>query len=315
MGMPQPIVLITEPLATGPLDWIRARADVREIRNTRPSTEDLTPAQALVVRTYTRVDEALLDRAPNLRVVARAGVGLDNIDVEACRARGVRVVHTPAANTEAVVEYVISMMLGTLRPIERLEQPISGADWKDQRDRAISPRSCVGARLGLVGMGRIGSRVARCARALCMRVAYNDLLEIDPQLRAGATPVQLDSLAKESEVISVHVDGRDENTHLLDASFFSKLRDDVVLINASRGHVIDTDAAVAFAASHPGVRLILDVHDPEPVPLDSALWHQPNITITPHIGAGTRQAKETMSWVVRDVMRVLDGETPHHPAW
>lgn len=315
MGMPQPIVLITEPLAAEPLDWIRDRADVREIHNTRPTEQDLRTAEALVVRTYTRVDEVLLDRAPNLRVVARAGVGLDNIDVEACRARGVRVVHTPAANTEAVVEYVISMMLDTLRPIERLDRPISGADWKDRRDRAISPRSCVGTKLGLVGMGRIGSRVARCGAALSMRVAYNDLLEIDPQLRAGATPTQLDTLAKESEVISVHVDGRDENTHLLGASFFGSLRRDVVLINASRGHVIDTDAAIAFAASNPESRLILDVHDPEPVPLDSALWNQPNITITPHIGAGTRQAKETMSWVVRDVMRVLDGETPHHPAW
>lgn len=313
--MPPPVVLITEPLAPPPLEWIRARADTRYSDGPDPSDRDLASAEGLVVRTYTRVDRALLDRAPNLRVVARAGVGLDNIDLDACRQRGVRVVHTPAANTEAVVEYVISMMLQTLRPIDRLESPIDAAAWRARRDEAITPHSCVATPIGIIGMGRIGARVARCAEALSMRVAYTDLLEIDPQLRAGAKPMDLGTLAKESRVISVHVDGRDGNRHLLDASIFAKLRDDVVLINASRGFVIDTQAAIEFARSHPDARLILDVHDPEPVPTDSALWELPNVTITPHIGAGTRQAKEAMSWVVRDLMRVLEGEPPHHPAW
>lgn len=312
--MPRPTVLITEPLAQAPRDWLRERADVCDIHDTTPSDEDLRGIQALIVRTYTRVDAALLERAPNLRVVARAGVGLDNIDLDACRRAGVRVVHTPAANTEAVVEYVISTMMGALRQIATVDRPIDPATWRSQRDKAISPTSCVGTQLGIIGLGRIGSRVAQCARALSMRVAFNDLVEIDPQLRWGAEPMELSTLARTAQVLTIHVDGREENRSIFSEPFLSQLREDVILINASRGHVLDTRATIDFARAKPNARLFLDVHDPEPIPTDSPLWELPNVTLTPHIAAGTRQAKEAMSWVVRDVVRVLDGEPPHHPA-
>jgi phosphoglycerate dehydrogenase-like enzyme len=312
--MPPPTVLITESIATAPLQWLGSHAQVIIADSTGPTQAQLAQAQALVVRTYTQVDMPLLDRMPNLRVVARAGVGLDNIDVAACRARGIEVVHTPEANTHAVVEYVISMMLQTLRPIERMEECTDVADWGIQRAKGVSARTCVGTRLGIVGLGRIGSRVARVAIALGMEIMYTDLLEIDLADRCGATPCDLITLVQSCEVISIHVDGNDSNQHLFNEQIFAALRPDVVLINAARGFVIDTDCAIAFARANPRARLILDVHDPEPIPSDSELWTQSNMILTPHIGAGTASAKETMSWVVRDVMRVLNNEPPHHPA-
>jgi D-3-phosphoglycerate dehydrogenase len=207
------------------------------------------------------------------------------------------------------------MMLQTLRPIDRISAPLDQALWTQHRADAVTPRSCVGATLGIIGLGQIGRRVAHVASALGMRVLYHDIVDIDPDARAGATPCDLHTLAQQSDVISIHVDGRSDNKHLLGSKFFNALRPSAVLINAARGFVIDTDAACVFARSNPDATLILDVHDPEPIPEGSALWSLPNAILTPHIAAGTREAKEAMSWVVRDVVRVLNGEPPHHPAY
>lgn len=307
-----PRVLIAESLSPEPLGWLGQHC-ITELAT--PTPERLARADALIVRTYTRVDDRLLEQAPRLRVVARAGVGLDNIDLQACKARNIPVVYTPQANTLAVVEYVTSMMLSALRPIDRLTQPLPAEQWNARRQGAVCPRSCVGATLGILGMGRIGTRVAAVGTALGMEVAYTDIREIQPALRCGAQPVDLHTLAARSAVISVHVDARPTNHHLLDRSFFSQLCPDVVLINAARGFVLDTRAACAFAGSHPDACLVLDVHDPEPIEPDSPLWALPNVVLTPHIGAGTAGAKEAMSWVVRDVVRVLNNEPPEYPAY
>lgn len=312
--MDLPVVLIPEPLAQAPLDWLSERARIIHPESQTISDDELAQADALIVRTYTKVDRSLLDRAPNLRVIARAGVGLDNIDLDACKSRSIPVVHTPAANTEAVVEYVLSMMLGALRPIVQLDHQIDPSQWGSFRDDAITPGTCVGTSLGIIGMGRIGQHVARCATALGMKPMYNDLIQIDPDNRHGASPQKLDTIARDCRVITIHIDGREENRKILDDTFFNQLRDDVILINASRGMVMDTQAAARFAQTHHSATLILDVHDPEPIPEDSLLWSLPNVTLTPHIAAGTRQAKEAMSWVVRDVVRVLNAEAPEYPA-
>ncbi len=309
----RPIVVIAEPIARAPRAWLASHAQVIEASSTNedPFFASLTNARGLVVRTYTKVDQALLSRAPNLRVVARAGVGLDNIDLCACEKQGVIVVHTPSANTNAVVEYVTQIMLASLRQIEAIDTPdtpISPADWHALRERAITPRSCVGATLGIIGHGKIGSALASVARALQMNVIIHDS---DP---AQTQSVLLKELAEESDVISVHVDGRASNHHCLSSSFFESLKPDVILINSSRGFVIDDLAAAAFARSNPNSKLIFDVHTPEPIAVDSPLNSIANIVRTPHIAAATKDAKEAMSWVVRDVVRVLNNQEPMHPA-
>ena len=310
-----PIVLITEPIAHQPLAWLGERCETQLINpNDIGFHEALEIARALVVRTYTTIDQAFLDSAPNLRVVARAGVGLDNIDLEACTRAGVRVVHTPRANAMAVVEYTISMLMRVLRPIELLSPSSDLKAWHALREAAITPGSVVGTPIGIVGCGYIGSRVARAAAALGMEVFYRDLDEIDSSQTHGAKPLELEQLLQKCQCICVHVDGRPGNHGLFDADAFLMMRDDAILINASRGMVVDPAAAYDFATTHPRSTLVLDVHNPEPITCEYPLLGLPNVHLTPHIAAATAHAKTGMSWVVRDVWAVLTGVEPEHPA-
>lgn len=314
--MSKPIVVVTEPLASEPLEWIANRSTL--IQSDPSETAEfhaaLRSAQALIVRTYTIVDDQLLEQAPALKVVGRAGVGLDNIDLDACKARGIIVVHTPNSNTSAVVEYVTQMMLGVIRPLAKIDPTAHGADWHELRKSAVSMRCSADSTLGIVGMGQIGSAMARIGSALSMRVLYNDIREIPQNERFGAAPVSLDELCSQADVVSIHVDGTLSNKHLIASAFFDQLKDHAIVINTARGFVIDDEAAARFAQTHPNATLILDVFTPEPIASTSPFLKLPNVICTPHIGAGTQCAKTEMSWVVRDVMRVLDGEAPHHPA-
>jgi len=317
--MPPPTIIIAEPIAPAPLAWLKAHGRVLiappDDRSALLALLESDPPDALVVRTYTIVDAQLLEKAPALKVIARAGVGLDNIDLEACRSRSIPVVHTPRANTQAVVEYVTQMMLAALRPIVRIgDRSIENQGWHALRQHAITPRSVVGARLGIIGFGQIGSTLAPVATALGMEVVFHDLdqeIVCDPQL---ARRVELDELAKTCDVISIHVDGRASNHRAFAEAFFAQLKPDAIVINSSRGFVIDPQAAANFAKSNPMATLIIDVHDPEPITPDSPMLGRKNVILTPHIAAGTQSAKEQMSWVVRDVVRVLNGQAPEFPA-
>ncbi len=310
--MTTPLVLITEPIATEPQAWIENHCRVVALKvEDAGFDEALAQAHALIVRTYTVVDQQLLDQAPNLKVIGRAGVGLDNIDLKTCTAHNIRVVHTPHANAMSVVEYMISMLITTLRPIKSLPGPVNQEQWHEQRHHAITPGSIVGTSLGIIGLGSIGSHLAHAATALGMNVHYTDLRPIDsPHARSQS----MDALLAGNRCVCLHVDGRDENQGLIGDAEFAQMRDDVIFINASRGFVVDSDAAVRFAKTNPNAILVLDVHDPEPIAPDSALFGLDNIILTPHIAAATHQAKTAMSWVVRDVWAVLEGQEPNHPA-
>jgi len=311
-----PIVVLAEPIAPEPRHWLSKRVGLIEspVNHRERLFKDLAKAHALIVRSYTIVDQQLLNHAPNLRVVARAGAGLDNIDLDACKARNISVVYTPQANIQAVVEYVITMMLTALRPITRIQGPTDSIRWHALRQSAIAPRTCVGARLGIIGFGRIGSALGCVAQGLGMKVVYHDLRNIPEPDRCCCTPTSLTDLAKSSDVISIHVDGRESNRHLLGADFFNQLKEHVILLNTARGFVIHPPSARAFAQMHPQATLIFDVHDPEPIASDFPFHTTENVISTPHIAAGTQKAKEQMSWVVRDVLRVLEGHRPEFPA-
>ncbi len=314
--MPLPTVIETEPLAKAPRDWLAQRTNLIHCPHTDTARLHnlLADAQGLVIRTYTTVGDELLNHAPSLRVVARAGVGLDNIDLDACRQRKVTVVHTPHANTQAVVEYIASTLLSSTRSIQTLDHTYAGSDWHSLRERAISEKSVASQTLGIIGLGRIGSRVASLGKALSMRVVYTDLRNIPEPDRSGAECVSMDELLAISDSITVHVDGRKENHHLINQSAFARMKPEVLFINTSRGFVVDPAAVHQFAQTNPNAKIVLDVHDPEPMIHSSPLINQPNITLTPHIAAGTKQAKETMSWVVKDLMRVLNNKPPTHRA-
>ena len=267
----------------------------------------------MLVRTYTRVDGPFLDAAPNLKVVARAGVGLDNIDVEQCRSRGIEVVHTPDANTQSVVEYVVALLMDAIRPRVFLDKPMDLDAWKAARAELTAPKQLADLTVGIYGFGRIGSRMAQVLGVFgAGAVLGHDVRDI--AVTHGAEMVDRERLLAESDIITVHVDGRDENLGLLGTDAFGRMKPGVVLINTSRGMVVDAHACAEFMIGHAGAQALLDVHDPEPFDPAYPLLDIANVHLAPHLASCTATAKEHMSWVVRDLWAVLSGGTPAHPA-
>ncbi|MFW5682616.1 MAG: NAD(P)-dependent oxidoreductase [Phycisphaeraceae bacterium] len=313
----QPRVVITETLRDEAAHWLAQRCEVVWHKHDEDGFDDaIADAQGLVVRTYTQVNEELLDKAPNLKVVGRAGVGLDNIDVEACRARGIEVVYTPDANTQAVVEYVLGLMLDHVRPRSPLPVSVSGSKFHELRQSEVG-RQLDRLTLGILGHGRIGRRVGAVAHVLGMNVHVCDLLSEAQLRKASEYPFEFvdhDKLYRESDILTIHVDGRPGNRQMIGASVLDRLKEGVLLINAARGMLVDANALAQWARDHPDSAAVLDVHDPEPPPAEYSLYGLPNVRLLPHLASRTDTAMANMSWVVRDVAAVLEGETPKAPA-
>lgn len=313
--MSKPLAIVTEELDDAAFAWLAERCEaVRCGVNDAAFAGLLARADGLVIRTYTRVDAALLAKAPKLKVVGRAGVGLDRVDIPACTARGVKVLSTPDANSSAVAELVFAYALDALRPRLFLDKAIDEARWRALRGELTAAKQLEESTLGILGLGRVGGRVARIGVAMNMRVIYHDLREIAEAERRGASPVGLEQLFEQSDVLTVHIDGRPSNKNFVNAPLLARLKADAVLINTSRGFVMDTAALAEFLQGHTAASAILDVHEPEPIDASNPLLGLANAHLAPHLGAATAKAHTNMSWVVRDVWRVLSGETPEFPA-
>lgn len=315
MGTRHPVILVTEHLSQSAIEWLQARSTLIRRSTDHPEfINNLAMANALIVRTYTTVDENLLEKAPGLKVVGRAGAGLDNIDVAACRARGIQVVYTPEANTQAVVEYVIALIFDAMRPCTSLNQPVDAATWNALRAETVGTRELRSVTLGILGLGRIGRRLAQVSHPLMRNILYHDLEEIPIEHRHGAEPVAVEELFSRADVISIHVDGREANLRFVSDRLISRMKPDVVLVNTSRGFVVDAQALADFLRLHPAATAMLDVHDPEPFGDDYPLLECPNARLFPHLASRTTAALENMSWVVRDVVAALEDRPPEHPA-
>ncbi|MCH2148068.1 MAG: hypothetical protein MK095_01400 [Phycisphaerales bacterium] len=305
----RPVVILAEPIEAASKEWLAARVELIEAGPEEHAFNHWLPeAAGIVVRTATQVDAAMLDAAPGLRVIARAGVGLDNIDQEACEARGIAVVHTPDANTQAVAEYVMTLVMDALRPRDVLVDAPSTDDWHALRSVERAHRQMDECRFGILGFGRIGQRVARMASAVGFQMFYTDLLSIDESNRSGATPLPLEELLSTSDVLSIHVDGRRSNHGLLDARHIAMLPPTSLLVNTSRGCVVEAGPLRERLRTMPMFRAILDVHDVEPIPEDESMLGMPNVTLLPHNAARTTTALSNMSRVVEDLARHLGVE-------
>jgi phosphoglycerate dehydrogenase-like enzyme len=269
----------------------------------------------LLVRTYTKVGPALLDKAPKLRVVGRGGVGIENIDVKACRARGIEVVYTPDANTLAVGDFVFGYMLQLLRPwLIFRQRAYTPAEFKRVRNTTYG-RQLNELTIGILGMGRVGRRVGHIAAlGFGMRVIYNDLLDVANQLDFSATAVDKPTLYREADVLTIHVDMRPGNEHLVGREQIALMKRDAILINAARGEVLDEHALAEALRANRIAGAAIDVFAPEPPAADFPLLGLDNEILTPHVASRTRTAMENMSWVVRDLVSVLRGEKPKYPA-
>ncbi len=268
----------------------------------------LAEVEALIVRNRTRVDRELLAAAPALRVVGRLGVGLDNIDLEACRARGIAICPATGANDVAVAEYTIAAMLILLRGAFFATAAVLDGSWP--REASIG-REAMGRTLGLVGFGRIAREVAARARALGMAIGSFDPLlpRDDPAWTSVARQPSLEDLLEAADVVSLHVPLTAETRGLLDAARIARMRPGAVLINTARGPVVDAAAVVTALREGRLAGAALDVFDPEPPGPDllETLRGCPNLILTPHIAGITVESNRRVSTMVADaVRRVLE---------
>lgn len=268
---------------------------------------------ALIVRTHTRVSRELLAAGRRLRVVGVAGVGTDLVDTAAAAALGIRVVNTPGAATEAVADLTLALILLLLRPVPRLAAAYQRGEFWVARDQPHGPELNE-LTVGIVGMGRIGSRVGRiCAAGFGARVLYNDIVPVGP-FDFPAESVDKPTLWARSDVVSLHVPLTDLTRHLINADVLARMRPSARLINTARGAVVDTMALTAALQQGRLAGAALDVTDPEPLPPDHPLFACDRCLLTPHVAARTPGGLRRMSGVVDDVLAVLSGTAGRSPA-
>jgi (S)-sulfolactate dehydrogenase len=268
----------------------------------------LAAARGLVVRNRTRVDAELLDAAPNLKVVGRLGVGLDNIDLKVCEARGVTVCPATGANDAAVGEWVIATAMLLLRGAFLLTTQMLNGDWP--RTEAMGHETA-GKTLGLVGFGRIARHTARLAQALGMQVvAYDPFVSADDNCWKTISRIdELFALLRTADIVSLHVPLDESTRHLLGEESIAQMKKGAILVNASRGGVLDENALITALKSGRLRGAALDVFENEPLTASSAakFAELPNLILTPHIGGVTIESNQRVSQVTMDnVRRVLE---------
>jgi glyoxylate reductase len=267
-----------------------------------PLAEPRPDVEALAVVAQV-VDDRLLDLLPNLRIVANYGVGYDGVDVEACARRGVAVTNTPGVLDAATADLAFGLLLAARRRIVEGDRYVRDGRWgTDWAEAVLLADEVSGATLGIVGLGRIGSAVARRARAFDMRVLYT---RRSPDNES--TP--LDEVLAEADVVSLHVPLTEETHGLIDARRLALMRDGTCLVNTARGAIVDEEALVRELVSG-RLRAGLDVFAHEPsVPRE--LLDLPNVVLTPHIGSGTRATREAMTRVLVDnLLAAREGREP-----
>lgn len=281
--------------------WI---VDAKTGRTAPALALDLADADALIVRSATKVDKALIDAAPHLRVIARAGTGVDNVDVDAASARGIVVMNAPGANSVSVAEHTVALMLALARGVPAADASMKRGQWEKSRFTGSELR---GKTLGIAGLGRVGQEVATRAHAFCMDViAHDPFIGAQTAADLGVELVSLDELFRRSDYLSLHLPSVPATRRIVNAARLAQCQQGMRLINTARGDLIDEAALVAALESGQVAAAALDVFDVEP-PRESKLISMPQVIATPHIAASTREAQELVGTetaaAVRDFLR------------
>lgn len=250
-------------------------------------TKHVADIHALIVRSATKVRKDMIDAAKNLKVIGRAGVGLDNIDVEYAKSKGIKVINTPGATSISVAELTIGLILAVMRKIAYGDRETRNGNWPKKKCKGIE---MYGKTLGIIGFGRIGKEVAKRAKAFGMRVIYNKVHRLDEatEKELGVEYRDLDTLISEADVITLHVPLTPETKHMINEERIAKMKDGAIIVNASRGGIVDEVALYNALKSGKLYGAALDVYENEPLK-ESKLFELDNVVLTPHIGA---QAKE-----------------------
>jgi D-3-phosphoglycerate dehydrogenase / 2-oxoglutarate reductase len=308
----RPRILVSDPLAEDGLARLREHADV-EVRTKLPEA-DLVAAigdfDALIVRSETRVTAPVLQAASKLRVVGRAGVGVDNIDVATATARGILVVNAPRGNIVAAAEHAMGLLLALARNIPQADASVRRGEWQRSKYTGVEIR---GKTLGIVGLGNIGSEVAWRAQGLEMTViAFDPAVAAERAEQFNVELVSLDDLFRRADFISIHAPLVEATRNLVDARVLGLAKPGARLVNAARGGIVDEAALYRALVDGPLAGAAADVFLKEPVG-ENPLLTLPNFVATPHIAASTVEAQVSVAFdVAEEVLAVLRGELPRH---
>ena len=271
-------------------------------------TDWLQEADALYSAGNIRIDEALLQKAPKLQVIAQASVGYDNIDVEACRAHNVKIGNTPGVLVNAVADIAYGLLIDTARGIVRGHLHAKSGLWGERKAMGLGVDLC-GKTLGVVGFGDIGSAIAKRAQASGMRVIYHNRHRRLNDTALGAAYVPWEELLQTADFIVVAVTLNPSTKGMFDEAAFAAMKDGVRFVNISRGRVVDTDALYHALKNGKVAAAGLDVTEPEPLPGDHPLLTLPNITVTPHMASATEETRDEMALVTaQNIVAALSGQ-------
>lgn len=305
--MPQPPkVVVADPIAEDGLAILRERACVEVLGQPAQLAEAIRDADALLVRSETRVTSELLQKAEKLKVIGRAGAGVDAIDVPAATARGIVVVNAPGGNAVAAAEHTLALMFALARRLAPADAAMKRGEWA--RSKYVGTE-LTGKTLGLIGLGRVGSEVARRAQGLDMRVLVFDPYVPDEHIRhLGLEPVELDALLPSVDFVSLHVPLTEATRGILDKRRIGTLRPGSFVINCARGGLVDNAALLAALDQGRLAGAGVDVFEHEPVDPNDPLARHPKVVATPHLGASTVEAQANVAvQVAHEILAVLEG--------
>jgi D-3-phosphoglycerate dehydrogenase len=300
-------VLVAENIGTSGVELLKRHFDV-DVGVNGDIAERIGDYDGLIVRSATKVTAELIERAPNLKVIGRAGVGVDTIDVDAATERGIAVLTAPAGNTISAAELTLALTLALARRVPAADRSMKAGQWDR---KSFSGTELYGKTLGLVGAGRIGGEVAKRARAFGMQVvAFDPFLIAERALTLGIERVELEELLRRADVVSLHVPLTDATAGLLGDRELALMKPTAVIINAARGGVVSEAALVRALQAKQIGGAALDVFEQEPLPADHPLRSLDNVILTPHLGASTAEAQQNVALEIAEAVRaaLIDGD-------
>ncbi|MEM2282677.1 MAG: hydroxyacid dehydrogenase [Candidatus Hadarchaeales archaeon] len=297
-----PVILVSDHLHPDGVEELKKLGEVRVKTGLPPSEllKEVEDVDVLVVRSATKVTREVLEAGKRLKIVARAGVGLDNIDQEAAKERGIKVLNAPESVSVAVAELVLGLMLSWCRRIPAADASMRQGKWEKSKFMGIELR---GKTLGILGTGRIGLEVARRAKAFGMRLLGHDIVQSKEFLELGGEYVGLEDLLRNSDFVSLHVPLNEQTRNMLGERELRMMKPTAVLINTSRGAVVQEEALLKALREGWIAGACLDVYWKEPISSDHPLLQLSNVVLTPHLGASTEEAQREAALVVAEKIR------------
>ncbi len=317
----KPKVYVTRLLPKPAMDRVNSYCDAKIWEGDLPPPRDtiienIASVEGLLCLLTDKIDAPLMDKAPKLKVISNCAVGFDNIDVDAATKRGIAVGNTPGVLTETTADFAFALMMAAARRVAEGDRNVRAGKWKTWGPMILLGQDVFGSTLGIVGMGRIGAAMARRAKGFGMKIMYSDVIRQQPQTEKelGLEYVELGKLLAESDFITLHTNLSPETHHLIGPEQFKRMKRNCILINTSRGPIVDNmalyealrDGKIAYAA--------LDVTEPEPIPIDHPLLTLDNIVIAPHIASASVTTRTKMGMMAAEnLIAGLKGEPLPNP--